>query len=630
MPADMVSPALFRHAFALALAFVAAGPGPASAAQPPAIAEDLAQLVSRVEATERSDPEAARRLSDAALARLAQQPDADLEMRTRLSRCDYFNERDRAAATRELEQMRTLLPRLRRPGLRAGLLGCEGEMQENAGDNVQAMALYEQAVTVAETAGDDERLANALYLRGYLRGVLGDVAAGLADLQRALGLYERLKMPAHAQTAINGVAILYNRMGDFEQARRYYEDTLKAQTEAGMARERVVTLHNLGRVHERLQHWDDAQRAFEATLALARELAYARGQVYALRGLASVRNAQDDPKRALQLLDEGQRLFGNAPDERLRAQLQLQRGVALRQLGRPAEALAVLRDALEVFRQGDASHEEAIVRDETARVLAEQGDWRQAFEQQQAARKLTEGMLRRQVDQRFATLKVQFDTELRDKENALLQRENKAGELALAEQQRASRLQVIAALLASALAAVLAMLVWRQRRAGQQLRDLALTDELTGLPNRRHMLRELQRLLERSPPAAALLIVDLDHFKPINDQFGHLIGDEILRALADAWRSLTGHGMRLGRLGGEEFVAVVDGADIAQAAALGERLRAAAQGLDVSRWLTERRVTVSVGATVLRPGDTLGSALSRADEALYRAKAGGRDRVDVA
>jgi diguanylate cyclase (GGDEF)-like protein len=629
MPADMVSPALFRLAWPLILAVIAAVPGPSAAAQAPAIAEDLAQLVSRVEATERSDPEAARRLSDVALARLALQPDADLEMRTRLSRCDYFNERDRAAATRELEQMRTLLPRLRRPGLRAGLLGCEGEMQENAGDNVQAMALYEQAVTVAETAGDDERLANALYLRGYLRGVLGDVAAGLADLKRALGLYERQKMPAHAQTAINGVAILYNRMGDFEQARRYYEDTLKAQTESGMARERVVTLHNLGRVHERLQRWDDAQRAFETALALARELAYARGQVYALRGLASVRNAQGDPKRALQLLDEGQRLFGNAPDERLRAQLQLQRGVALRQLGQPAEALAVLRDALEVFRQGDASHEEAIVRDETARVLAEQGDWRKAFEQQQAARKLTEGMLRRQVDQRFATLKVQFDTELRDKENALLQRENRASELALAEQQRASRLQVIAALLASALAAVLALLVWRQRRAGQQLRDLALTDELTGLPNRRHMLRELQRLLDRSPSAAALLIVDLDHFTPINDQVGHLIGDEILRALAEAWRPLAGHGTRLGRLGGEEFVAVVDGADIAQAAALGERLRAAAQGLDVSRWLTERRVTVSVGATVLQRGDTLGSALSRADEALYRAKAGGRDRVAV-
>ena len=588
---------------------------------------ELERIVELAVVESRSEPQELLRLTDEALARLAAAPDADLEMRVRALRCDYYNERDRAAAERELEAMRRLAPGLRNPGLRASLLGCEGEMHENSGDNTHAMALYEQAVTVAEAARDDRRLAEALYMRGYLRAVIGDFPQGLADHKRALALYEKLKLPVETRTVTNAVASLYSRMGALDEARSYYEQALRDLSD-GASRERVITQHNLGRNFERAGRWEEAQRQFEQTLAQARELDYVRGQVHALRGLAAVRNAKGDGQRALQLIQEAQRLYGNLPDEPLRARLLVQRAVALRLLKRPAEGQGALREAIQIFVAGDAIIEEGQTREELAQNLADLGEWRQAYEQQARAGQIALDLLRRQIDNRFATMKVQFDSEAREREMLMLQREHQASERALAEQQRAARLQIVVAVLASALAALLAALAWRQRRTGQRMRALAMTDDLTGLPNRRQALAALESLIAAGQ-GGALVILDIDHFKRINDRHGHAAGDSVLRQVAGALQGAAGPQVTLGRLGGEEFVAIAAGASLEQASALAERLRQAAAWVDRSGWLDGQPVTISAGVTVLAPGDTLTAALARADVALYRAKEAGRDRVEA-
>src|SRR5574340_1459202 len=111
------------------------------------------------------------------------------------------------------------------------MLACEGELYEQEADNTRAMALYEQAVGVAEAARDDRRLWNAVFLRGYLRGVTGDYPRGLADLKRALALFQKLGLASEMRVTVNGVAGLYSRMGALDEARRYYEDALRALTE---------------------------------------------------------------------------------------------------------------------------------------------------------------------------------------------------------------------------------------------------------------------------------------------------------------------------------------------------------------------------------------------------------------
>jgi diguanylate cyclase (GGDEF)-like protein len=632
IPRSIRSGALGRRFIPLALVALAIRHAVVWAvADPPAENPALA-LVERGVLEMRSDPEASKRNADEALRVLQGRPDADLEIRARLILCDYQAERDTQAAEREIDAGTALLPKAHRVGLKAGLLDCRGEMFETAGNNAKARALYEQAVAVATDTHDPEMLAQSLFSRGYLLGLEGEYAAGLTDLKRSQSIYDRLNKPVHSLTTLNSIAILYNRMGDYAQATYIYSRALKAQREAGMQREEAVTLHNLGRAYENLHEWDGARQSFSESLALSRQLGYPRGEAYALRGLAAVANAAGDPQGALETLGRAEALQKQTPDARLRAQIQLARGIAFHKLDKLPDSIAALEDALEVFRQADAMGELNATYTELADVYAQSGNWHAAFDRRTQAKEVSDRLLNNQLDQRFAALKVEFDTAAKEKENTILTRENEINQKELAQERNVRGLQAMVILLAATLAAVLALLAVHQRRSALRMKDLALTDELTGVPNRRSVLSRLEPLLrDGTAGRCSVLIVDIDHFKKINDQHGHPAGDEVLKVVAGKVRAGIVEPAFFGRLGGEEFLIVLPGANLEQARAAAERLRVGIMEIDTSRWFTDRRrITASIGCAVSVPGaDTPSSMLKRADFALYAAKRGGRNCVET-
>ncbi|WP_439886136.1 diguanylate cyclase domain-containing protein [Pseudomonas sp. MBLB4123] len=165
----------------------------------------------------------------------------------------------------------------------------------------------------------------------------------------------------------------------------------------------------------------------------------------------------------------------------------------------------------------------------------------------------------------------------------------------------------------------------------RQLEDLAATDELTGLFNRRHFLRLASRALDdlRAGRQHGLALIDLDHFKRINDVHGHAAGDRVLQTFAAVARACLRDGDVLARYGGEEFVLLLPDTDCEQFAACCERLREAFSraeplGVKVSD------LSLSVGMTLLTMHDDLDEALHRADQALYQAKRSGRNRCMAA
>ena len=581
----------------------------------------------------RIDPEASKRDADAALAALAREPNADLEIRARLLLCDYYAERDKHAAEEEISRSIALLPQAVRQGLRAGVLTCQGSLNETAGDNEQAKALFESAVVIATDTHDDEMLAEALYQRGDLRGVQSQYSTGLADLRRAQTLFEKLNMKQHAATVLTSVAVLYNRMGDHAQAVHIYTRALKEQRAAGQKREVAVTLYNLGRGYEALQEWEFARRAYTESFELQHELGYARGEAFALRGLAALANATGDPRKALDTLKRAQDLLGQTTDTRLGAHIQLARGVALHRLGRLNESLTSLTAAAQVFKDADALGDLSIAYGELSRVQAELGNWRAAYEAQTLFKTTSDRMLTNQLDQRFATLKVEFDSAAKDKENELLTRENQSNEEALTQARRARQLQAVAIALTVLLAAMLATLAIHQRRSTLRMRTLAMTDELTGVPNRRDVLRRLEEVLQREDePACSMLIVDIDHFKSINDHHGHPMGDEVLKFIARELRAAVREPAFFGRLGGEEFLIVLPDTALDNACAAADRIREQIMNIDTTRWFpARRRITASIGVTMSKPNICNSSdMLMRADGALYAAKRSGRNCVKAA
>ena len=180
----------------------------------------------------------------------------------------------------------------------------------------------------------------------------------------------------------------------------------------------------------------------------------------------------------------------------------------------------------------------------------------------------------------------------------------------------------------------------RRKRLQDRLREnyrrslsLALTDELTGLYNRRYVVAHLEELVARvnndGATDTSVMMFDVDHFKAVNDQFGHPGGDDALRQLADrALRGVRSIDL-VARLGGEEFVVVLPETDLAAATIVAERLRhaVAVEPFFIHSSSERHPITISIGVAVAQAGDTVDTLLQRADDALYQAKNAGRNKV---
>jgi two-component system cell cycle response regulator len=160
---------------------------------------------------------------------------------------------------------------------------------------------------------------------------------------------------------------------------------------------------------------------------------------------------------------------------------------------------------------------------------------------------------------------------------------------------------------------------------------MALIDPLSGLYNQRYLMRHLRGLLDGSKNRdLALLMIDVDHFKAVNDDYGHAIGDKALRGVADVLRANTRVLDSVARYGGEEFVVVMPGAGLDDAVQAAERLRTAIEDTVFSWDVGVRsRLTISIGVAC-NSSDSPEALLHAADLALYAAKRAGRNQVQAA
>ena len=176
--------------------------------------------------------------------------------------------------------------------------------------------------------------------------------------------------------------------------------------------------------------------------------------------------------------------------------------------------------------------------------------------------------------------------------------------------------------------------VTRQGADAGALKRRLTTDHLTGVANRAHFFEIAERQAvrcRRNGASAAIVVLDIDHFKQVNDSFGHALGDHVLKAIGTACKAALSPGDTLARLGGEEFVVLLPATDLTRACETAERLRKAVAELQIDTPLGVVGVTASFGCAGLDGGSAdIAAVLASADAALYVAKRGGRNRVVVA
>ncbi len=185
---------------------------------------------------------------------------------------------------------------------------------------------------------------------------------------------------------------------------------------------------------------------------------------------------------------------------------------------------------------------------------------------------------------------------------------------------------LITILVTSAFALAFSLITSRQR---EQLLVLATKDPLTGAGNRRGLdakLAEVVHAFRRNQQPSSLVLIDLDHFKQVNDVHGHAVGDQILKSVTEIINLRIRVTDSLYRIGGEEFVVVLEGADLERAAYLAEQLRTL---VDTNELMPDHAVTISLGVAEIKEGEVGNDWLHRADEALYQAKDAGRNSTSV-
>ena len=164
----------------------------------------------------------------------------------------------------------------------------------------------------------------------------------------------------------------------------------------------------------------------------------------------------------------------------------------------------------------------------------------------------------------------------------------------------------------------------------RKFETLSMTDTLIGLPNRRAGMAELERSWaqwSRSGPAVGIIALDLDHFKRINDHHGHAAGDRLLAEVASVWSGVTRQGETLCRSGGEEFLVITTGIDLAAMKRIAVRLQQATRDITVPWRDSVIGISVSMGLAHSSDATDQQALLNRADKALYAAKEGGRNRI---
>jgi diguanylate cyclase (GGDEF)-like protein len=521
------------------------------------------------------------------------------------------------------------------PQVRMEYLMCKAYALFNRGDRSQYVDPVNEVLQLADGDRYPRLRSAALLMRQFHERDQGRYAQKLTTLREALALNRMREAPKVALRTEVMIADTLIDLGLHERAivaLRTIENNARATGQPDILE---MALVGLGQVEQQQGRLDAALAKYREAEALERaQGAYDThasvmlriAHVHALAGrLDEARSAREEAERSL--LRAGSTGAMRARRGYIDALIALESGDA----GRAAQQLP---DVLQRLRDDDQPQPLADAFDLQARVYRALGQWRAALDAREEQIRLRTLLDQRMQREQARVLAAELALGRETAEKLRLLRQTDAQQLKLEAAQREQRLRLIAIVLLVLLLAAMAGLLLLTRHRLRGARYDAMTDSLTGVFSRRYLLDHLARMLSDRRAAAhplSMLAIDIDHFKQINDRYGHAAGDEVLRRVTEACRRALREADAFGRMGGEEFMAVLRLTSLAQAEALANRLCEIVAALTMDDIAPDVRATISIGvaeaAANEKDADRL---LLRADGALYEAKRSGRNCVRVA
>jgi diguanylate cyclase (GGDEF)-like protein len=469
---------------------------------------------------------------------------------------------------------------------------------------------------------------------------LGQLDQAVALYQASVSLADQLGIPwlRAAQRGSLAYALMLAQQPD--RGLLINQEAMQLAVQAGDLLEQSGAMTVDSILHAALGHTDEELRTSRAAIDLARQAGAKRQEVLATANLADFYLKRADYSTALQLALQALPLAREVKDPSSESVALTNAGLAMIALGRHEAGKALVRQALVLEENAGALTEMLDIQEELGHALEKAGLLTEAWQALTEHRRLADEVFQRKHQQAVLELQEGFDADRRQRELDALQIENGLKEAALLQRDLEQRLWVAGIVFGVLVLAVAGVLLRRMRHSNAQLQSsnallkvASERDPLTGLANRRHLLA----VMERSATAGqgfdgSMFLIDIDHFKRINDQHGHAAGDRVLVETAQRLRQALREQDLTVRWGGEEFLVVVHAMPADEVEALAQRLLAAIGREPVLLGQVPIAVTASIGFATfplqpLRRALTWEKAIDLVDTAMYLAKAHGRNRA---
>lgn len=525
-----------------------------------------------------------------------------------------------------------------------------GTLAQRVGEPHRAVDLFTRALAIQRAVGNDREVANSLNNLGFVYSTdLADYPKSLALHLESLAIRQRLADNSAIALSLNNIGIVYGRLREYDKALDYFGRALDLRRKSGNEARVASTLNNIGDTY---LDKGDLPRALDnqrEALAIRERLNDRSAIALSHRNIGLVMLRMNRPDSARQELQLAMSLASQTTDRGLAAQVRLGLAAVERARGATQPALAYARDALAI---ADSMQSRELVRQATAELAAIQeaeGDLAQALRAFKHSKAVSDSIFSAETSRRIASLEQRFADERHLYEIDSLRRAQ--AELLLEADRRARQRDWATAL--AVFIAVTGFFLYRRRVEGARIAEsLSMTDTLTGLRNRRYVQQtidmDISASVRRSRTAAqrgipsvdtdlVFLLLDLDKFKPVNDTYGHSVGDQLLVRIAGALRATCRDSDVVARWGGDEFLIVARFTDRNQGPVTAERVRRAVEEQTLT--LADGRVirvSCSVGYTLF-PLDPSSAdvvpwmeIVAMADRAAYAAKRGGGNRCVAA
>jgi diguanylate cyclase (GGDEF)-like protein len=503
----------------------------------------------------------------------------------------------------------------------AATLNTVGNVYHSLGDYSNALKTHLRSLRMKENIEDLKGQAQSLNNIGTVYHRLNDTARAMEYFLKSLKIDEEVGDRSGEVAALNNIGLVFQEMGEYEKALEFYSRSLD-QRDANTIKHAVL-LMNIGNVYMKLGNYATAMNYHEQSLKIKRAIGDREGQAESLINIGELCEGMNNPESAMHHYMECLKLSREISDRYVEASTLLDLGgLGLKQKS-PARAREHLELALDLARSIDSEDIACRAHQLLARAFEEEGSWEQALQHYKLFHEKRQHAITEDTQRKTRALMVQFEVETALKEKEIYRLKN----VELVELN--NDLKALTASLQE-LNNEKTRLLEELRHQAALLEQQAKVDSLTGLWNRRHVDVELENEFNRARRFGhplTVVMIDIDHFKSINDRYSHLLGDEVLRTVSQIIRKTCRTIDVVSRYGGEEFLLYLPETPADRGLIACEKIRKAVEEYPWAELDAGLRVTISLGLTGDLSVSSYEKMISQADERLYEAKNAGRNRT---